>query len=195
MQIDALPQNNGRFVVLRQLAAANPGLVVVTTRLEVPELAGRPGRAVITERLGPIPTSAGIELIRSIGVKGKDGELEALVVDLAGHAIALTQVSTWLVKFRGGDVRCKDELPPLVDLGRANERHPFRVMLAYEKQFKREIAERLEKGDKPADIDAAKHLALLFLMGLFDRPMERGDREALLTRLLPQEPPARALAS
>ena len=57
--------------------------------------------------------------------------------DLSGHAIALTQVATWLVNFRGGDVRCRDELPSLVDLGGDNERDPFRVMLAYETQFKR----------------------------------------------------------
>ena len=89
-------------------------------------------------------------------------------------------MATWLVNFRDGDVRCRDELPSLVDLGGDNERDPFRVMLAYETQFKRQIAEQVARGDKPADIAAAKQLALLFLMGLFDRPMERGDREALL---------------
>jgi hypothetical protein len=67
-----------------------------------------------------------------------------------------------------------------VDLGGANERDPFRVMLAYETQFKRQIAEQVASGQELADIAAAKQLALLFLMGLFDRPMERGDREALL---------------
>ena len=173
-------KDHGLRALLRQLAAANPGLLVVTTRLEVPELAGRPGRAVTIERLGPIPTPAGIELIRTIGVKGKDEEMEALVEDLAGHAIALVHVATWLVKFRGGDVRCKDELPPLVDLGGANERHPFRVMLAYETQFKRQIAEQAARGQKLPTIEAAKQLALLFLMGLFDRPMEKGDGETLL---------------
>jgi hypothetical protein len=82
---------------------------------------------VITERLGPIPTMDGVELVRSIGVKGKYDELKALVEDLSGHAIALTQVATWLVHFRDGDVRARDELPSLVDLGGDNERHPFRV--------------------------------------------------------------------
>ncbi len=175
-------KDQGLRALLRQLATSNPGLVVVTTRLRVPDLAGRPAPAVITERLGPIPTMAGVELVRTIGVKGRYEELKALVEDLSGHAIALTQVATWLVNFRDGDVRCRDELPSLVDLGGDNERDPFRVMLAYETQFKRQVTEQLERGQKLADIAAAKQLALLFLMGLFDRPMEKGDREALLAK-------------
>jgi hypothetical protein len=173
-------KDHGLRALLRQLAAANPGLLVVTTRLKVPDLTGRPAPAVINERLGPIPTMDGVELIRTIGVKGKYEEMKALVEDLSGHAIALTQVATWLKNFRDGDVRCRDELPSLVDLGGDNERDPFRVMLAYETQFKHQIAEQAARGDKSADIAAGKQLAVLFLMGLFDRPMEKGDREALL---------------
>jgi hypothetical protein len=174
-------KDHGLRALLRQLAAADSGLIVVTTRLKVPDLAGRPAPAVINERLRPIPTADGVELIRTIGVHGKYEEMKALVEDLSGHAIALTQVATWLKNFRDGDVRCRDELPSLVDLGGDNVRDPFRVMLAYETQFKRQIAEQVARGDKPTDIAAAKQLALLFLMGLFDRPMEKGDREALLT--------------
>jgi len=175
-------KDQGLIALVRQLARDNPGLLVVTTRLKVPDLKGIAAPGVINERLGPIPTKDGIELIRALGVHGKYEELRDLVEDMRGHAIALTQVATWLKNFRGGDVRTRDEIPSLVDLGGDDERHPFRVMLAYETQFKRQIAEQAAKGTKPEEIAAAKQLGLLFLMGLFDRPMESGDRDALVAK-------------
>ena len=39
-------KDQGLRALLRQLAASNPGLVVVTTRLRVPDLAGRPAPVV-----------------------------------------------------------------------------------------------------------------------------------------------------
>lgn len=173
-------KDQGLRALLRQLAAENPGLAVVTTRLRVPDLKGLPEPAVLTERLGPIPVAPAVELIRDLGVRGKPEEIGELVKDLSGHAIALTQVATYLAKYHQGDVRCRDELPSLVDLGGDNERDPFRVMMAYESLFKRQVAEQTASGQNPADISAAKQLALLYLMGLFDRPMEKADREALL---------------
>jgi len=175
-------KDQGLIALVRQLARDNPGLLVVTTRLKVPDLKGIAAPGVINERLGPIPTKDGIELIRALGVHGKYEELRDLVEDMRGHAIALTQVATWLKNYRDGDVRTRDEIPSLVDLGGDDERHPFRVMLAYETQFKRQIAEQAAKGTKPEEIAAAKQLGLLFLMGLFDRPMENGDREALVAK-------------
>lgn len=173
-------KDQGMAALVKQLAASNPGLLIVTTRLKVPELKGLPAPAVVTEPLQKIPTPAGVELLRDLGVRGKADELASLVDDLAGHAIALNQIGTYLARFCEGDIRQRDTIPDLVDLGGDNERHPFRVMLAYETMFKRQIDEQVAKGGKAEDTAAWKQRALLSLMGLFDRPMEKGDRDALL---------------
>lgn len=173
-------KDQGMAALVKQLAASNRGLLIVTTRLKVPELKGLPAPAVVTEPLQKIPTPAGVELLRDLGVRGKADELASLVDDLAGHAIALNQIGTYLARFCEGDIRQRDTIPDLVDLGGDNERHPFRVMLAYETMFKRQIEEQVARGTKAEDTAAWKQRALLYLMGLFDRPMEKGDREALL---------------
>ncbi len=173
-------RDEGLKALFRQLAADNAGLLLVTTRLKVPDLKGTQAPAVITRPLTRLDAHAGVGLLKALGVDGKFEELKALVEDLRGHALALSQIGTFLAKFHDGDIRRRDLVPTLVELGGDAERDPFRVMLAYETQFRRQIAEQVEKGAKAEDTAASKQLSLLFLMGLFDRPLERKVLDALL---------------
>jgi len=110
-------------------------------------------------------------LLQALGVKGSlkktilsaDGkeylnEYEKLVEDVQGHALTLNLLGTYLRDAYGGDIRQSD----LIKLQEADEEeqggHAFRVMDAYVHSFENEG----EKGQRP--------LALLRLMGLFDRP-------------------------
>ena len=83
--------------LLKELAVANPGLVIVTTRLEVAELHGYtesrdpakdPPVAVID--LENLSEEAGADLLEHLGVKGQRQELIEAARDFRGHALALT---------------------------------------------------------------------------------------------------------
>jgi tetratricopeptide (TPR) repeat protein len=153
----------GLAALLKSLAGDNPGLCVVTTRERIADLASFPTTApqVDLETLSP---EAGAELLRQLGVQGKDTELRAASAELGNHALALTLFGSYLARACGGDVRRRKE----VDLGRADERqggHALRVIWAY--------ARWLGEG---------RELAVLRLLGLFDRPAAKEALAALRAR-------------
>ncbi len=138
---------------MRELAADNPGLCVITTRLGVTDLKGLAGVEVVD--LEKLPATAGAELLRQLGAgKGSDQELRAASEELRGHGLALTLLGTYLRDVLEGDVRRRREaviLGPAIEGGE----HARHVMEAYERWL----------GDGP-------ELQALFLLGLFDRPAE-----------------------
>jgi len=153
--------------LLRGLAVRNAGLCLVTTRERVEDLtAYRKGTAPewALERLA---TPAGMRLLKQLGVSGSEKELEELAVDVDGHALTMNLLGTYLVRAHGGDVRKRDR----VDLQRADRAiqggHAFKAMAAYERW--------LGEGGE----ESARQLAILALLGLFDRPADAGCLAAL----------------
>ncbi|MCP4659246.1 MAG: hypothetical protein GY856_27875, partial [bacterium] len=110
------------------------------------------GYGLLRVDLSHLDDAAGAELLRSLDVDGSDEELSSAVNDLGGHALALTLLGTYLRDVHGGDLRCRDELPGLMYAEKQGG-HARRVMTSYERWL----------GDDPA-------LAILRLLGLFDRP-------------------------
>ena len=98
-------------------------------------------------------------------------DLIAAVEELKGHALALTLVGNYLAEHHHGDIRAIHDLPALAELRDAPERSPYRVMRAIEIALARRIEEE-GKTEKPAETVAGRELALLFFLGLFDRPAE-----------------------
>ncbi len=98
-------------------------------------------------------------------------DLIAAVEELQGHALALTLVGNYLAEHHRGDIRAIHDLPALAELRDAPERSPYRVMRAIEIALARRIEEE-GKTEKPAETVAGRELALLFFLGLFDRPAE-----------------------
>ncbi len=95
------------------------------------------------------------------------------VKELKGHALALTLVGRFLAEHHHGDIRAIHDLPDLAHLEpAAKERAPYRVMRAVEIALANRIAE-MDASENPADVAAGRQLALLFFLGLFDRPAER----------------------
>ncbi|MEA2692776.1 MAG: hypothetical protein QOJ16_2163, partial [Acidobacteriota bacterium] len=94
----------GLAAFLKSLAGSNPGLCVVTTRERIADLENFPKTApqVDLETLSP---EAGAELLRRLGVKGKDSELRTTSAELGNHALALTLFGNYLGRACGGDVR------------------------------------------------------------------------------------------
>ena len=142
--------------LIKELAAENPGLCIVTTRealADVGALAGVTIDQLDLERLIP---EAGAELLGHLGVRGTGRELCAAAEEFGGHALTLTLLGTYLRKACGGEVKQRGDIP----LGEVDESgHAGRVMAAYERWL----------GPGP-------EVAILRLLALFDRP---ADAEAI----------------
>ena len=182
----------GIKALLACLAEKNPGLCILTTRIEIGELKKNPG--VRFEALKRLQPNDGVALLRSVGVEPKTppeqyrlahemgdlpilpqpihDDLDRVVEELEGHALALTLVGNYLTAHHDGDIRKAPELPSLIDLKGKNERSPYRVMRAIEIALANRIDE-LNATNNPASVAAGRQLAILIFLGLFDRPAER----------------------
>jgi tetratricopeptide (TPR) repeat protein len=158
----------GVTALLRGLAANNPGLCVVTTRESVKGVPNFHSSSAPEWSLERLSTEAGVALLKKLGVWGSKADLEQLVEDVKGHALTINLLGTYLAKAHKGDVRRRDR----VDLKKADEKvqggHAFRAIEAYERWL---ISEGKDEG--------ARQLAILRLLGLFDRPADEGCVKAL----------------
>jgi hypothetical protein len=174
-------KDQGIAKLLKDLATANKGLCILTTRIEVPELQAFKGGAIIETSLKRLSRQHGVDLLKRLGVKGSDrrniplnndgelvSEFEKLVEDVKGHALTLTLLGGFLKRAFQGDIRKRDR----VKFEKVDEKidggHAFRTMAAYEQWLLR------DGGD-----EGQREVAILRLMGLFDRPADAGCLAAL----------------
>lgn len=153
----------GLCCLLKELATNNPGLCVMTTRMEVDDLKGFVSPSVAHVSLEHLSDEAGARLLETLEVKGTPDELKQAAREFGGHALALTLLGRYLAVVHDGEVRKRDTIPRLTDEQKQGA-HARRVMESYERWFK----------DKP-------ELDILRIMGLFDRPAEAGAIEAVKT--------------
>lgn len=175
-------KDQGLAALLTGLAASNHGLCVLTTRYSIPDLRTYWQTTAPEVKLLRLSREAGVHLLQSLSVKGSllrnisfnDGmeqvnEFEDLVEEVKGHALTLNLLGTYLRDAHGGDIRRRD----LIRLSEANAEeqggHAFRVMDAYVQSLSGEG----ERGPRA--------LALLSLLGFFDRPATADCLEALWT--------------
>jgi hypothetical protein len=164
--MDGKLKDDGVKGLLHGLAANNRGLCVVTTRYSIRDLQGHFGGTVREEELLRLSKKAGVALLKSLGVRGTQVEFEMLVEDVKGHALTLNLLGAWLRDAYAGDIRKRD----LVNLEEADVElggHAFRVMDAYVRWFESEGRH------------GKRALALLRLLGLFDRPADAGCLKAV----------------
>ena len=158
--------------LLRGLARHNPGLCIISTRLAVDDLKEFEGASMQSIDLEDLSPEAGAQLLETLGVDGTPDDLRDAVSEFEGHALALTLLGRYLATVYGGDVRQRDKIAALAGEQRQGA-HARRVMESYEGWFE----------GKP-------ELDVLYIMGLFDRPVDPGALEALLA-----EPAIRGLTS
>ena len=171
--------------LVRGLAQKNAGLCVITTRVPVWDLAGFFGKTAVEWPLEKLTGEAGAELLHSLGVTRAgdkqsiapdDSELRDVVREVDGHALTLHLMGTYLKKALNGDVRRRD----VFDFPSAERRfkispsvagqtygQAFSVMSVYETWLPQNSA------------DGAVELAILRLIGLFDRPASAACLEQL----------------
>ena len=163
----------GLAALLKGLAAINHGLCVITTRYAIPDLRAYWQTTAPQTPLARLSKAAGVALLQSLGVKGKQPEFETLVEDVQGHALTLNLLGSYLHEAHAGDIRKRD----LVKLEEADAEyggHALRVMDAYVLWFTTggKKAEENRKGQRA--------IAVLQLLGLFDRPANADCLAALL---------------
>ncbi|HEU4455077.1 MAG TPA: hypothetical protein VFR81_18580, partial [Longimicrobium sp.] len=153
--------------LLRGLAQRNPGLCVVTTREQVADLVSFRDTSAPEWKLERLSVTAGAELLQSLGIHGMRTEIEQLVRDVKGHALTLNLLGGFLARAHGGDVRKRDRVHFEKADANVQGGHAFKAMAAYE----RWLGEGGEAG--------TRQLAILRLLGLFDRPADAGCITAL----------------
>lgn len=151
----------GLTSLLRELASQNPGLVVISTRLAVDDLKDFKDSSTKEIDLDSLSDESGAAYLKYLGVDGTDEERQAAAKDFGGHALALTLLGRYLKVVHNGDIRKHGEIPHVMDEQKQGA-HARRVMESYERWLQ----------GKP-------ELDILRLMGLFDRPAEKGALDAL----------------
>lgn len=140
--------------LLKHLAGSNTGLCIITTRIAVHELCDR--THVVSHDLHNLALEDGVQLLESLGVKGRKNELEQAATEYSCHALALSLLGNLLRIRYQGDVHKSLILKGLVTTSKNKEnQHAFKVMQAYAEYFAGQT-----------------ELALLSLLGLFDHPIE-----------------------
>jgi hypothetical protein len=165
--LDGQLRDEGLRALLKGLAQGNKGLCLVTTRYPIKDLEAYALTAPQRD-LARLSKEAGAKLLDRLGVKGTLKEREMLTEDVKGHALTLTLIGSYLRDAYGGDIRQRDRLRLVEADAEEQGGHAFRAMDAYVRWFESE-------GDK-----GARALAMLRLMGLFDRPADAGCLRALL---------------
>jgi predicted ATPase len=149
--------------LLRELAAFNRGLCLVTTRLPVADIADHDGATVLSRELEQLTSDAGAQLLRALGVKGQEVELRNASDEFRGHCLALTLLGSYLTDAYGGDIRCRKEVSERLAHDIRQGVHARKVMESYQTWF----------GEGP-------ELSILRILGLFDRPADEKALDALL---------------
>src|SRR5271165_6017213 len=148
---------------LRELAAFNAGLCVITTRLPVADLADHSGTSALRRDLEQLSSDAGAQLLRALGVKGNQAELRSASDEFSGHSLALTLLGSYLTDAYKGDIRRRKEVSEHLAHDVRQGVHARKVMESYQTWL----------GEGP-------ELSVLRMLGLFDRPTDEKALGALL---------------
>jgi serine/threonine protein kinase/predicted ATPase len=149
--------------LLRELAAFNTGLCVITTRLPVTDIADHERTSAPRRDLEHLSSDAGAKLLRALGVKGPGSEMRSASDEFSGHCLALTLLGSFLTDAYNGDIRCRKEVSERLAHDIRQGAHARKVMESYQTWF--------EEGPE---------LSVLRMLGLFDRPADEKALGALL---------------
>jgi hypothetical protein len=149
--------------LLRELAAFNTGLCVITTRLPVADIADHEGTSALRSDLEHLSSDAGAKLLRALGVNGDEEKLRSASQEFSGHCLALTLLGSYLTDAYDGDIRCRNEVSERLAHDVREGVHARKVMESYQTWL----------GEGP-------ELSVLRMLGLFDRPADEKALGALL---------------
>ena len=137
---------------MRELAAFNTGLCVITTRLPIADIVDHEGTSAPRRDLERLSSDAGVKLLRALGVNGHEAELGSATDECSGHCLALTLPGSFLSDAYNGDIRSRKEVSKRLAHDVRQGAHARKVMESYQIWF----------GEGP-------ELAILRMLGLFDQ--------------------------
>ena len=149
--------------LLKELAAFNAGLCVITTRLPVADIGDHERTSAPRRDLEHLSSDAGAHLLRALGVGGDQAELRKASDEFGGHCLALTLLGSYLADAYNGDIRCRKEVSEHLSHDARQGVHAQKVMESYQTWF----------GEGP-------ELSVLRMLSLFDRPADEKALGALL---------------
>jgi hypothetical protein len=149
--------------LLRELAAFNKGLCVITTRTPVADIADHEQTSALRRDLEQLSSDAGAKLLRALGVKGDEAELRSASDEFHGHCLALTLLGSYLTDAYNGDVHRREEVSARLARDLRQGAHARKVMESYQAWL----------GEGP-------ELSVLRMLGLFDRPADENSIGVLL---------------
>ncbi|HXO96781.1 MAG TPA: protein kinase, partial [Chthoniobacterales bacterium] len=149
--------------LLRELAAFNKGLCVITTRTPIADIADHEHTSAPRRDLEQLSSEAGTRLLRALGVKGDEAELRTANAEFDGHCLALTLLGSYLSDAYNGDIHYRNEVSGRLSHDVRQGAHARKVMESYQAWF----------GEGP-------ELSVLRMLGLFDRPAAEKALDALL---------------
>lgn len=161
-------KDQGVAALLKGLAAASHGLCVVTTRYSIPDLKAFWQTTAPEVKLLRLSRDAGVHLLKTLGVEGEAKGFDALVEEVKGHALTLQILGGFLRRAFGGAISQRNRVKFEKADAKIDGGHAFRTMAAYEQWLLR------DGGD-----EGRREVAVLRLMGLFDRPADAGCLAAL----------------
>jgi serine/threonine protein kinase/tetratricopeptide (TPR) repeat protein len=141
--------------LLRELAAFNTGICVVTTRMPVADIADHERTSALRCDLEQLSSAAGAKLLEALGVKGPEAELRNASNEFSGHSFALTLLGSYLTDAFSGDIRRRSEVSGHLAHDVRQGAHARKVMESYQTWL----------GESP-------ELSVLRMLGLFDRPAD-----------------------
>ncbi|MBV8227087.1 MAG: hypothetical protein JO232_18060, partial [Verrucomicrobia bacterium] len=153
----------GLQALLRELAAFNTGLCVLTTRIPVADLSDHKGSSALRRDLEHLSSHAGAQLLRALGVEGDEAELRSASDEFSGHCLALTLLGSYLTDAYNGDIRFRNEVSGHLAHDVRQGAYARKVMKSYQTWF-----------------GEGSELSVLRMLGLFDRPAEEKAIEAVL---------------
>jgi serine/threonine protein kinase/tetratricopeptide (TPR) repeat protein len=149
--------------LLRELAGFNTGLCLITTRMPVADIADHERTSALRRDLDQLSSDAGEQLLRALGVKGDEAELRSASDEFSGHCLALTLLGSYLTDAYHGNIRRRDEVSARLAHDLRQGAHARKVMESYQSWL----------GEGP-------ELAILRMLGLFDRPADEQTFAVLL---------------
>src|SRR5262249_22699729 len=149
--------------LLRELAAFNKGLCVITTRTPVADIADHERTSALRRNLEQLTSDAGAKLLRALGANGDEADLRSASDEFRGHCLALTLLGSYLTDACHGDIRRRKEISARLAHDLRQGAHARKVMESYQTWL----------GEGP-------ELSILRMLGLFDRPADEKALSALL---------------
>jgi Protein kinase domain/NACHT domain len=118
--------------LLRELAAFNTGLCVITTRTAVADIADHERTSALRRDLEQLSSDAGAKLLRALGVEGREEELRSASEEFSGHCFALTLLGSYLTDAYNGDIRCRSEVSDRLTHDVRQGGHAQKIMESYQ---------------------------------------------------------------